>query len=43
MLLNRVVVGKGYKMKVDNTALTQPPVGYDSVSVRAPDDHLVRN
>jgi len=32
MLLNKVVVGKGYKMTVDNTSLTQPPAGYDSVS-----------
>ena len=33
MLLNRVVVGKGYKMTVDNTTLTEPPTGYDSVSI----------
>ena len=32
MLLNKVVVGRGYKMKSDNTTLTAPPVGYDSVS-----------
>ena len=32
MLLNKVVVGKGYKMTVDNTTLTEPPAGYDSVS-----------
>ena len=32
MLLNKVVVGKGYKMTVDNTTLTKPPAGYDSVS-----------
>ena len=31
MLLNKVVVGRGYKMRVDNTALTAPPAGYDSV------------
>ena len=35
MLLNKVVVGKGYKMTVDNTTLTQPPAGYDSVSTAA--------
>ena len=33
MLLNKVVVGRGYKMTVDNTTLTGPPAGYDSVSV----------
>ena len=33
MLLNKVVVGKGYKMTVDSTTLTAPPTGYDSVSV----------
>jgi len=32
MLLNRVVVGRGYKVTVDNTTLTKPPAGYDSVS-----------
>ena len=32
MLLNKVVVGRGYKMKSENTTLTSPPVGYDSVS-----------
>ncbi|KIJ66837.1 hypothetical protein HYDPIDRAFT_166294 [Hydnomerulius pinastri MD-312] len=31
MLLNKVVVGKGYKMTQDNTSLTAPPPGYDSV------------
>ena len=31
MLLNKVVVGKGYKMTQDNTTLTAPPQGYDSV------------
>jgi predicted PolB exonuclease-like 3'-5' exonuclease len=31
MLLNKVVVGKGYKMTQDNTKLTAPPPGYDSV------------
>lgn len=36
MLLNRVVVGRGYKMTVDNTTMTEPPAGYDSVSVVAP-------
>ena len=33
MLLNRVVVGKGYKMTVGNATLTEPSAGYDSVSV----------
>ena len=33
MLLNTVVVGKGYKMTADKTILTKPPTGYDSVSV----------
>ena len=27
-----MVVGKGYKMTVDDTTLTKPPTGYDSVS-----------
>jgi len=31
ILLNKVVVGKGYKMIQDNTSLTAPPPGYDSV------------
>jgi hypothetical protein len=31
MLLNKVVVGKGYKMTQDNTSLTAPPSGHDSV------------
>ncbi|KAH7884349.1 ADP-ribosylation [Phlebopus sp. FC_14] len=31
ILLNKVVVGKGYKMMQDNTSLTAPPPGYDSV------------
>lgn len=31
ILLNKVVVGKGYKMTQDNTRLTAPPPGYDSV------------
>ncbi|KAJ8592695.1 ADP-ribosylation [Rhizopogon salebrosus TDB-379] len=31
MLLNKVVVGKGYKMTQDDTSLTAPPFGYDSV------------
>lgn len=31
ILLNKVVVGKGYKMKSDNSSLTGPPPGYDSV------------
>lgn len=36
MLLNKVVVGKGYKTKVDNVTLTQPPDGFDSVSIFFP-------
>ena len=32
MLLNRVVVGCGYKLMADNTTLTKPPTGFDSVS-----------
>jgi len=31
ILLNKIVVGKGYKMTRDNTSLTAPPTGYDSV------------
>ncbi|KAF9243539.1 ADP-ribosylation [Melanogaster broomeanus] len=31
ILLNKVIVGKGYKMTQDNTSLTAPPPGYDSV------------
>ena len=31
-MLNRVVVGKGYKMTVVNTTLTEPSAGHDSVS-----------
>ncbi|KAI5120710.1 hypothetical protein M0805_007672 [Coniferiporia weirii] len=31
ILLNKVVVGKGCKMTQDNTTLTAPPAGYDSV------------
>ena len=33
MLLNKVVVGKGYKLMAANTTLTEPPAGHDSVSV----------
>ena len=32
ILLNKVVVGKGCKLLQDNTSLTAPPTGYDSVS-----------
>ena len=32
MLLNKVVVGKGYKILHDNPTMTAPPAGYDSVS-----------
>ncbi|KDQ55824.1 hypothetical protein JAAARDRAFT_180676 [Jaapia argillacea MUCL 33604] len=31
LLLNSVVVGRGYKLTRDNPSLTKPPVGYDSV------------
>ena len=31
VLLNNVVVGKGYKMHQNNETLTAPPKGYDSV------------
>jgi hypothetical protein len=31
MLLSRVVVGRGYKMTADNTTLTKPPAGFDSI------------
>lgn len=33
MLLNKVIVGKGCKMTQDNTTLTAPPAGYDSVRI----------
>ena len=33
LLLNKVVVGKGMKLTQDDTTLTQPPSGYDSVSI----------
>ena len=33
LLLNKVVVGNGLKLSQNNTALTEPPSGYDSVSV----------
>jgi len=33
MILNNVVVGKGYKITNDNSSLTGPPPGYDSVSL----------
>ncbi|KAH9942778.1 hypothetical protein B0H21DRAFT_867805 [Amylocystis lapponica] len=31
LLLNKVVVGKGYKVTVDQPSLTAPPAGYDSI------------
>ncbi|CAG8800826.1 15552_t:CDS:2, partial [Racocetra persica] len=31
MLLNKVVVGKGHPLTVDNMTLTSPPPGYDSI------------
>jgi len=31
MLLNKVVVGRGYKVTTNKTSLTEPPAGYDSV------------
>ena len=33
LLLNKVVVGKGKKLTRDDTTITQPPAGFDSVSV----------
>ena len=36
MLLNQVVVGKGYKIAQDDPSLTAPPAGYDSVSRDTP-------
>ena len=36
MLLNKVVVGKGYKILHDNPTMTAPPAGYDSVSRTPP-------
>lgn len=33
IILNKVVVGKGYKMTRDDTSLTAPPAGFDSVSL----------
>ena len=42
ILLNKVVVGKGCKMTHDNTTLTAPPAGYDSVGcvlLRWPDSY----
>lgn len=32
MLLNKVVVGKGYKVTSNEPSLRAPPPGYDSVS-----------
>ena len=32
MLLNKVAVGRGYKMRIANTSMARPPAGYDSVS-----------
>jgi phage gp45-like len=29
--LNKVVVGRGHKLTQDDTSLTAPPTGYDSV------------
>ena len=33
MLLNKVAVGRGYKMTTADTTMTEPPPGYDSVSI----------
>ena len=33
LLLNKVVVGKGMKLTQDDPTLTQPPAGFDSVSI----------
>lgn len=35
MLLNRVIVGFGFKMTSGNTLMTEPPAGYDSVLAEA--------
>ena len=35
ILLSKVVVGRGYKLTGNQTSLTAPPAGYDSVSVTA--------
>ena len=46
LLLNKVVVGGGYKMEVDNPTLTKPPAGCDSVSAvvrRMFDELLMRS
>ncbi|KAF9790498.1 hypothetical protein BJ322DRAFT_999170 [Thelephora terrestris] len=40
MLLNRVVVGKGYRMTTPDAELTGPPAGYDSVLAEASDSGL---
>ena len=32
LLLNKVAVGNGKKLSQDDTSLTEPPPGYDSVS-----------
>lgn len=32
-MLNKVVVGKGHKIRNDNSSLKSPPPGYDSVSL----------
>jgi hypothetical protein len=34
LILNKVVVGKGYKITQDNPSLAGPPGGYDSVRFR---------
>ena len=45
ILLNKVVVGKGYKILNDNPGMTGPPAGYDSVSGATlhPLDHFEAN
>jgi len=40
MLLNKVVVGKGYRMTAGDTTLVGPPDGFDSVLAEASDSGL---
>ncbi|KAF9790497.1 hypothetical protein BJ322DRAFT_393641 [Thelephora terrestris] len=40
MLLNKVVVGKGYRMTAGDTTMMSPPDGYDSVLAEASDSGL---
>ena len=36
LLLNKVVVGNGKKLIQNDTSLTEPPTGFDSVSIFGP-------